>query len=81
MKQNRIMGLLVLAALAGMIVSWEDRPDVEDHKDTDRMLKDADCALRADEYLLAQIQKEQDEDLQHYKTSQFKWKKHENFRE
>ena len=65
----KILGITFgyMAAIATVITGvecWEDHPDIEDHKDTDRMLKEANAALGAEEYLLDKIQKEQDEDLQ-----------------
>ena len=69
--------LLMLAAtvfLCCLCFAWEDHPDVEDHRETDRLLKLANEQTGYNEYERQQLEKESQESLKNYKTSKFKKK-------
>jgi len=71
MRLNKIIVILCLGALC---VSWEDHPDIPDHKETDRLLKLANAQTGYNEYEREQLEKESQEALKNYKTSKFKKK-------
>lgn len=74
----KILGITFgyIAAIATVITGvecWEDHPDIEDHKETDRIYKAAQRQTGADEYECLEIEKQRQEDLKNYKRSKF-WK-------
>jgi hypothetical protein len=68
--------VFVLASLCFAVhaFSWEDRPDVEDHRETDRLLRLANEQTGYNEYEREQLEKESQEALKNYKASKFKKK-------
>lgn len=67
---------LVTTAVVGY--TWEDHPDIEDHKDTDRLYKLACEQTGYYEYEREQLEKESQEALLNYKASKFKKKAPKN---
>ena len=51
------------------LVGWEDHPDIEDHRETDRLYRLACEQTGYDEYEL--LDKEHKEELKNYKRSKF----------
>ncbi len=75
-QQMRILGIafayvVTISAVMTGVHCWEDHPDVEDHRETDRLYALANAQTGYNEYEREQLEKESQDILLYYKTSQF----------
>lgn len=80
MSHNRTPGIFMAIIMTIMLIAttlaicWEDHPDVENHRETDRIFRQANAQTGYADYEQMQLEKEHQESLKNYKSSKFKKK-------